>query len=223
MSNAVTRRTGASSWRNAASMIRASDLGAGAEAPLRLVHDDGPAGLPRRRGDGLGVHRRDRQEVDHLDLGAVLGVHALGHLAAQVEHRAVGDQREVLALAGDARLADRPGLLGDRDLLLGRVIEGLRLEEDHGVGVADGAHQERARGARAGRDHDLEARGVRVELLLALRVMLERAHAAAVGHAHDHLARGSGPACARGSAPRGSRSGGSLEREARRTGSPAPA
>src|SRR6185503_16331699 len=67
------------------------DLGADAEAPLGLVGHDHAARLARRRGDRLGVHGRDRQEVDHLDLGAVLRVDALRDLQAAVEHRAVGD------------------------------------------------------------------------------------------------------------------------------------
>ena len=104
------------------------------------------------------------------------------------QHRAVGDQREVAALAVDVRAADlhHLGLVGH--LFLRRVIERLRLEEDDRVGIADGGGEERARGARPRRDHHLEPGDVRVELLLALRVVLERAHAAAVRHADHHLA-----------------------------------
>ena len=50
------------------------------------------------------------------------------------------------------------------------------------------ADQQRAGVARAGGNDHLEPGDVGVELLLALRVVLERADAAAVGHAHHHLA-----------------------------------
>src|SRR5213076_2698612 len=56
------------------------------------------------------------------------------------------------------------------------------------VGVPDRAREERARGPRARRDHHLQPGNVRVKLFLGLRVVLERADAAAVGHADHHLA-----------------------------------
>src|SRR2546422_4936855 len=64
----------------------------------------------------------------------------------------------------------------------------LRLEKVYRVGVADRAREERTRRPRPRRDHHLEAGHVRVELLLGLRVVLERADATAVGHADHHLA-----------------------------------
>src|SRR5262249_52642018 len=51
----------------------------------------------------------------------------------------------------------------------------------------DGADQERPGDPGARRDDDLQPRRVGVVRLLALRVMLEGADAAAVGHADDHL------------------------------------
>src|SRR2546422_10305180 len=64
----------------------------------------------------------------------------------------------------------------------------LRLEKVYRVGVADRAREERTRRPRPRRDHHLEAGHVRVELLLGLRVVLERADATAAGHTDHHLA-----------------------------------
>src|SRR5262249_4338048 len=109
------------------------DLGADAAGPLRLVGPDGAARLPDRGRDRLGVHGRDRDQVDDLDLGPVLRLHPLGRVQALVEHRPVPDQREVAALAGDPGLPDGPGLLGVGHLLADRVVQRLRLEEDDGI------------------------------------------------------------------------------------------
>ena len=68
------------------------------------------------------------------------------------------------------------------------MVERLGLEEHDGIGIADGGDEERAGRARPGGNDHLESGDMRVELLLALRVVLERADAAAIGHAHDHLA-----------------------------------
>src|SRR5439155_1168698 len=54
------------------------DLGAGAEAPRRLVDDDGAAGLGDRGDDRLAVERGDREQVDDLGLDPVLGLEHVG-------------------------------------------------------------------------------------------------------------------------------------------------
>src|SRR3989442_740717 len=164
------------------------DLGAGPEDSRRLVDDNGAAGLADRGDDRLAVERGDREQVDHLGLDPVLGLEHVGRLPGDPQHSAVRDEREIDSLADDPRAADREGLGILGNLLLRGLVERLRLEKDYRVGVADRAREERTRRPRPRRDHHLEAGHVRVELLLGLRVVLERADATAVGHADHHLA-----------------------------------
>src|SRR5207244_4462585 len=116
---------------------RRGDLGGGPEAPRRLVDDDGAAGLADRRDDRLAIERGDREEVQHLGLHAILGLEHVGRLARDAQHGAVGDEREIASLADHLRRTDREGLGLLGDLLLRGVVERLRLEKDHRVGVAD--------------------------------------------------------------------------------------
>ena len=119
----------------------------------------------------------------------------VGGLEGDADHGAVRDQRERAALAHDLRAAERQGLALLRDLFLGGVIERLRLEEDDRVGIADGGGEQSAGVARARRDDHLQPGNVGVELLLGFGVVLERAHAAPVGHA-DHHRDVEAPLCA---------------------------
>src|SRR5262249_36066073 len=120
-------------------------------------------------------------------LHAVLQGELLGGLAADAQHGAVAHEGEIAALAVDARLTDRQGLWLVGHVLAGRVVQGLGLEEHDGVRIADRADGQCASRPRPRGDHHLEPGDVRVVLLLALRVVLERPHAAAIGHAHHHL------------------------------------
>src|SRR5206468_163306 len=138
------------------------DLGAGAEAPRRLVDDDGAAGLGDRGDDRLAVERGDREQVDDLGLDPVLGLEHVGRLAGDAEHGAVRDEREIASLTHDLRAADREGLGIRGDLLLRRVVldlvealegepgeldlaDGLEAVERHADGGADdGGLRERA-------------------------------------------------------------------------------
>ena len=68
-------------------------------------------------------------------------VQLVGGLVGKLHHAAEGDDGDVVALAGHVGLAegDRIGLV--RDLLL-HVVQGLVLEEDHRVVVADRLDQQ---------------------------------------------------------------------------------
>ena len=159
----------------------------GAEAPRRLVNDDGAAGLAHGRAQRLAVERRDREEIDDLGLDAVLFLQDVGGLPRRPHHGPVGDQGEVASLADDLRLADGQRLRSHPARPRGPHGRApwprrRRRGRDRGWRETSSA----ARGARPGGDHHLEAGDVGVELLLGLRVMLERAHPAAVGHADDH-------------------------------------
>ena len=87
--------------------------------------------------DRLGVERPQRAEVDDLDLDAVLG-EPVGHRQRAAHGVAVGDDREVAALAHDLRAADRHrevvARLGQRAV---DVVEHEVLDEQHRIVVAD--------------------------------------------------------------------------------------
>src|SRR5262245_60705962 len=172
---------------------RGRDLRARSEAPRRLVDDDRAPRLAHRGRERIAVERRDRLQVDQLALRAVLLLEALRGLAGHPHQRPPGDQPDVAPLAPaprahDPRAPDRQRLTLVGHLLPGGVVEGLGLEEHDGIGVANRADEQPAGGAGSRGHHHLQPRDVGVELLLGLRVVLERAHAAAVGHADHHLA-----------------------------------
>ncbi len=159
------------------------DLGARAEEDGRLVHDDQAAGLLHRLLDGVEVDRRDRAEVEHLQrLALLLG--RRGGLETRLDHRPVGDQRQVRALAHRAGRVQR-ARDGGRVDLGAVVVATLGLEVDDRVVALDGLlqHPVRVRGVRR-RDH-LQARHVREQRLRRLAVVLDRADRAAVGDADD--------------------------------------
>ncbi len=120
-----------------------------------------PPGLLHRGDDRLDVHRAERAQVDHLGLDALLlkllrGLEGIGHADA------IGDDGDVLALAVDARLADRHGEVVELRHRERLSVKNLVFEEDHRVRIADGAlEQALGVGRHVGRDH-LEARHVRV-------------------------------------------------------------
>src|SRR4030095_10244450 len=165
---------------------RGGDLRAGAKAPGGLVDDDGAAGLLDRIHQRLPIERGDGEQVDHRGLDTVLFLEDVSGLEGDADHGAVRDEREGVALAHHLRAAERQGLALLGDLFLGGVIQGLRLEKDDRVGVADGGGEQCPRVARARWDDHLQPGNVGVELLLGLGVVLERAHAASVRHADHH-------------------------------------
>ena len=103
--------------------------------------------------------------------------------------RAVGDHGHLLALAGDARLAERHRVLALGDLALDVAVEALVLEVADRVRVADRADQQ-ALGVGGGRRrHDLQPRRLQEPGLRVLGVERAAGEAAARGQADDHRHR----------------------------------
>src|SRR5215204_4682274 len=88
--------------------------------------------------DRLFIQRIQRPRLYDLGLYAVLCGELLGHLEGCVEHEAVGDDRDIRALAVDAGLSEGH-LVIFGDLLLYEAVGTFVFEEEDGVGVADGA------------------------------------------------------------------------------------
>ena len=155
-----TRLTGASRSSSARSATDRGHLGADAVADPRLVDGHQAAGLADRRDDGVGVQRRQRAQIDDLGLDALLGQQRGGPQGDR-DGRADRDDRQVRALPGDARLADRHQDVAGRDLLARAVRQRHRLDVEDRVVVADrGEHQPLGVGRGAGH-HDLQARARR--------------------------------------------------------------
>ena len=57
--------------------------------------------------------------------------------SATGDHRAVGDERHVRSLAGDARLAERDDVLAVRHIAAGGAVDQLGLEDHDRVGIPD--------------------------------------------------------------------------------------
>src|SRR4051794_21151303 len=116
------------------------DLRAHAEIDVRLMDDDGAAGLAHRLHDRTHVEWRQRAQVDNLDAASLRGSR-LGGGHAGLHHRPVGQQRDIGAFPhhtrGEQRIdvGHRHGLV---ELLLVGVVLPLRLEEDHRVVAGDG-------------------------------------------------------------------------------------
>ena len=148
------------------------------------MHHDQPVRLRHGGDDRLEVEREQRPRVDDLDAHALAleragGAHGERHRAAD---RHDGD---VAALAHHARLPERDlvRLLGDRRLA--RKEECLRLEEDHGIVVADRRGEQALGVVRAGRHHDDEAGRVAEPRLQALGVLRAEPDARPGGAAND--------------------------------------
>ena len=128
---------------------------------------------------------RSERRVDDLDLDAVLG-ETVGHRQRAAHGVAVGDDREVAALAHDLRAADRHrevvARLGQRAV---DVVEHEVLDEQHGIVVADRRLEQAVGVERRRRRDDLEAGRVREHHLEALRVLGRQLRAGAGGRA-DH-------------------------------------
>src|SRR5215218_5947684 len=114
------------------------DLRAGGARRVRLVEDHDLRGLAYRFEDRLLVERHERAQVEHLDRRAV---EVLRRLERGVDHRAVGDHREVRALAGYAR-RERRLVRAFGDVALDAAVEVLVLHEHDRVGVAHGRDQQ---------------------------------------------------------------------------------
>ena len=167
---APTRSIGASSQSNAPVLDHRGELRAEASARDRLVRRDAARRLLDGADDRLLVEREERPRVDDLDRDAVL-LRLLRRLQRLVDEAPGRDDRDVRALAVDARLAER-----DRLELLGHLaldrVERPVLEEDDRVVVVDRRPEEAADVLGRRREDDLEPGHVdepRLELLRVLR------------------------------------------------------
>src|SRR5215203_874277 len=105
------------------------------EPPPLLLDRYGPVRLLYGLDDGVFVERPQRPQVYDLRLKAVLGERICGP-QAQVDLTAVGYERNVRALAGDAGFAEGYGVVSIFDLAL-RPVQGAGFQEDHGVRIPD--------------------------------------------------------------------------------------
>ena len=110
-------------------------LGTHAEEGRRLVRHHQPTGALDGPAHQVDVQRRERTQVDDLDLDPISG-NSGGRVEAGTHHRAVADQRDVTPRPGDAAGEQRLGRR--RAVELGLLpVPALGLEEDDGVVAAD--------------------------------------------------------------------------------------
>src|SRR5215212_5092200 len=105
------------------------------EPPPLLLDSYGPVRLLYGLDDGVFVERSQRSQVYDLRLEAVLCERVCGP-QTQIYLPAVGDERNVRALAGDAGFAEGYCVVSIFDLAL-RPVQCAGFQEDHGVGVPD--------------------------------------------------------------------------------------
>ena len=149
------------------------------------MHHQGLARLADRGQHALAVQRMQRAQIDDLDFQAVLLRGATGGDLRVVRHQAPGEERQVVAFAGDARRTRQQRRVLLRHLAANLPVAVLGLEEEHRVGVQYRAVQQAAGVARGGGHHDFQAGNVGEERLHALAVVKAAAGHRAVGHA-DH-------------------------------------
>src|SRR5215203_2069538 len=153
------------------------------EPPPLLLDGHAPVRLLHRLDDGVLIEGTQGSQVYNLGLEAVLR-QRVRNPQAQVDLPAVGDERHVRALAGDAGLAERYGVVAVFHLSL-RSVQGAGLQEDHGVGVPYSRNHHALDIVRGDGRHDFQARKVAVEALQRMCVLGRELDATAVG-ATDH-------------------------------------
>ena len=167
------------------------DLGAVPAEARRLVHHDGPPGAPHRLGQRRVVQRRQRPQVDDLDVPALLGG-GLGRLERGGHHRAVRDEGDVRARPADDGLIDGRAGLRPVFVLLGPVAA-LGLEEHDGIGAADRLAQQPVGVGRGARGDDAQPGRVDVVGLRGVAMVLDAADPAAVRHPDHDRQRDAAP------------------------------
>ena len=129
------------------------------------MDDHASARLPDRCFDRLQIERQQRAQVDDFSIDAGFG----NGRHADIDHRPVGEHGQGRALAPDDGLPQRHGIMTVRNLaefvfrprcdgpivmtVEGAVIEPLRLQEDHRIGILDRCNQQPFGVARV-RRHD---------------------------------------------------------------------
>src|SRR5229473_2259542 len=146
------------------------DLGADpGERPALLDRDDA-VGFLDRRDDRLDIERPQRAQIDDFRRDPHF-LELLGGLHRELHHARECGDRDLVAGAGDARLADRHeefGIFRHRETL---AIHEFMFEKDHRVGIADRRFQEPlVVGAGIGR-YDLDPGDMRIPARKALRML----------------------------------------------------
>jgi hypothetical protein len=102
-----------------------------------LLDDHGPVRLLDRLQDRVEVERPERARIDDLSVDVVLVRELFSRLSGGYGHARHADDGHIVALASDGGLAEahRVAVLGH---LAALAVEGLVLDEDDGVVVADG-------------------------------------------------------------------------------------
>src|SRR5438552_12192710 len=139
------------------------------EAGAGLDHDRA-MGLTDRPDDRLGIERLKRPRVHDLHRDALFR-QLLRGLHRAIHHAHVGDDGDVGALAPHDRLAEGNGEVRVLRHLALHVVEGLGLDEDDRIVVADGRLQQALGVHRRGGAHDLQPRHVVEVHLHRLRVL----------------------------------------------------
>ena len=165
------------------------DLASESAGTCVLVDDQRAIGLLHRGDDRVVVERAERPQVDDLDRQPVFLLQLLGRVQRFPDARRVGDDRQILALARRAGLADRDDVITRRHRLLDATVEILVLEEEHAVVIANRRLEESLGVARGGRIDHLEARRVDESRLRVLRVEGSAADITAARSAADHRTR----------------------------------
>src|SRR5262249_30148295 len=93
-----------------------------------LVEKNDFVGLLHGLNDGRAIERRERAQVENLDLDSFLG-QQIGGFLRRVYHSGVSNDAEIAALAMQARFADRDRVIVFRYLVLDAAIEKLVLQE----------------------------------------------------------------------------------------------
>lgn len=150
------------------------DLGADAEGGVAGLDDQQAVGLLDGVDDGLEVEGLDGAQVEDLGLDAVLLLEVLGGDQGLADAAGDGDDGQVLAGALDLGLAE-----GDDEVVLlrglahgeGLAVQQLVLEDDGGVGVADGGLEQALGVLGAPGGDDLEAGDAAVPRAVVLGVL----------------------------------------------------
>ena len=189
-------RSGASRYSNASSAMSAASSPPMPPVRVASCSSSDAAGLRDRRQDRLASSgaRVRRSRTSACD---AVGLEPRRRLERRVDHRAVGDDRQVVARAPDRALPMRHDVVLVRQVVLDPAVEVLVLEEEHRVVVAD-RRLEQALGVVGGRrlDH-LEAGRVEEERLGVERVERPAADAAAARPADHHRHAGAVAVAAR--------------------------
>ena len=166
----------------------AGDFGGEGAALAGVGDDHQAAGLLDALQNGLIVEGNQRAGVDDLGLHAVLLLQLVGGLQRAIQHRAHGQDGDVLAGALHIGLAEGNLIVLRRNAalmeLLADVVDALGLEEHDRVGAHQSGGHQALRIVGGGREGDLQARDVGGQAGPVLRVLC--AVLGADGHAQGH-------------------------------------